>query len=321
MPAKDDKNHAPVPVHVSLLAGGVAGAIEAALTYPFEFAKTRVQLRNEQAAQAAHPPSLRAAATNRPAAYKSPNPFTIIRDVVRDEGPRALYSGCTSLVIGSVGKDGVRFLSFDLIKRQFADKETGTLTPLRSLGAGMTAGVVASATAVTPTERIKTALIDDARAGGERRFHGSMVKAIRGVVADDGVVRGLYRGFAGTTLKQASATAVRMGTYNILKDWESMRGVEQSTAVNFANGSVAGIVTTYASQPFDTIKTRCQSARGESTVAAIRSLWEDGGLRGFWRGTVMRLGRTVFSGGILFTGYERMVKILDPLIGRGVAYA
>jgi len=55
-----------------------------------------------------------------------------------------------------VAKDGVRFLFFDQIKESFADPETGTLSPLRNLLAGMTAGVVASITAVTPTERIKT---------------------------------------------------------------------------------------------------------------------------------------------------------------------
>lgn len=34
----------------------------------------------------------------------------------------------------------------------------------------------------------------------------------------------------------------------------------------------------------------------------------------FWRGTVMRLGRTIFSGGILFTVYEQVVAILDPIV-------
>lgn len=28
----------------------------------------------------------------------------------------------------------------------------------------------------------------------------------------------------------------------------------------------------------------------------------------------MRLGRTVFSGGILFTVYERVVRLLNPLV-------
>jgi solute carrier family 25 citrate transporter 1 len=104
-------------------------------------------------------------------------------------------------------------LFFDQIKLSFADKETGTLSPLRNLLAGMTAGVVASITAVTPTERIKTALIDDAR--NEKRFRGGF-HATTTIWKEHGIL-GLYRGFAGTTLKQASATAFRMGTYNILK--------------------------------------------------------------------------------------------------------
>ena len=62
----------------------------------------------------------------------------------------------------------MRFLFFDQIKEAFADPETGSLSPLRNLLAGMTAGFAASLTAVTPSERIKTALIDDAR--HDKRF-------------------------------------------------------------------------------------------------------------------------------------------------------
>ncbi|KAK4985791.1 hypothetical protein LTR50_005749 [Elasticomyces elasticus] len=280
------------PPLVSLISGGVAGAVEGAATYPFEFAKTRVQLRAE-----------RGVPTPR-------NPFLVVRQVFREEGLRALYKGCSTLVVGSIGKDGIRFLSFDTIKNAFKDPETGTLTPLRSLLAGMGAGVVASIFAVTPTERIKTALIDDARA--TKRFH-SAPHAVRLIYAEDGFL-GLYRGFAGSTLKQASATAVRMGSYNILKDFEQRRDVAQSTATNFANGSVAGVVTTYTTMPFDTLKTRAQSARGASTVEAFRSILADDGVKGFWRGTTMRLGRTIFSGGILFTVYEQVAAVLNPLM-------
>jgi len=238
------------------------------------------------------------------------NPFLVVSHVFRNEGIAALYKGCTSLIIGSVAKDAVRFLSFDLIKNAFKDPETQTLTPLRNLLAGMSAGVVASIFAVTPTERIKTALIDDARHA--KRFR-SASHCVQIIYRETGVL-GLYRGFAGTTLKQASATAFRMGTYNILKDLEKGRDVRQSTGVNFVNGAVAGVVTTYATQPFDTVKTRSQSARGASAVEAFRSVLADGGVRGFWRGTTMRLGRTVFSGGILFTVYERVAKVLEPMI-------
>ncbi|KAK4624682.1 Tricarboxylate transport protein [Fulvia fulva] len=278
------------PAIVSVLAGGFAGAVEGAATYPFEFAKTRVQLR-EQKGQ----PTPK-------------NPFKVVYQVYSREGLKALYKGCVPLVIGSVGKDGIRFLSFDTIKNTFKDPETGTLSPLRNLLSGMASGCVASITAVTPTERIKTALIDDAR--NEKRFN-SATHCVKTILKDDGFL-GLYRGFAGTTLKQAGATAMRMGTYNILKDFERTRDVPQNTLTNFANGSVAGIVTTLSTQPFDTIKTRCQSSRGASTVDAFNSIISDYGVKGFWKGTTMRLGRTVFSGGILFTTYEWAAAILNP---------
>ncbi|TKA73835.1 hypothetical protein B0A55_07623 [Friedmanniomyces simplex] len=285
-------HEANTPAIVSLSAGGIAGAIEAFATYPFEFAKTRVQLRQQKGVPTPK------------------NPFKVVAGVYRSEGLPALYKGCSTLVIGSVGKDGIRFLSFDTIKNQFKDPETGTLSPLRNLAAGMMSGVVASVTAVTPTERVKTALIDDAR--NEKRYR-NMTHCIKTILREDGFL-GLYRGFAGTTLKQAGATAFRMGTYNILKDYEKRRDIKQTTATNFANGSVAGIVTTLATQPFDTIKTRCQSARGASTVEAFRSIVADYGVTGFWKGTTMRLGRTVFSGGILFTTYEWAAAILNPLV-------
>ena len=58
-----------------------------------------------------------------------------------------------------------------------------------------------------------------------------------------------------------------------------------------------GTITTLATQPFDTIKTRSQSVKVTTTMQAVAGILKDGGVRAFWRGTVMRLGRTVFSGG------------------------
>lgn len=257
-----------------------------------EFAKTRTQLRSELSL-----PTPR-------------NPFAVVHNVYKTEGLRALYKGCGPLVVGSIGKDAVRFLSFDSIKSSFKDRETGRLSPLRSLAAGMASGVVAALTAVTPSERIKTALIDDAR--GAKRFRGA-ADCCRAIWTEHGIA-GFYRGLAGTMLKQAGATAMRMGTYNVLKDMEKARGVQATTASSFANGCVAGIVTTLTTQPFDMIKTRCQSAKGEGAVEAFRGILKDYGVKGFWRGTTMRLGRTVMSGGILFTSYEWALALVTPMV-------
>lgn len=286
-----DKSTPPI---VSIISGGTAGAVEAGVTYPFEFAKTRVQLQDQ------------------PGVVRPRNPFRVVLNVYQQEGIRALYKGCGVLVVGSVGKDAVRFLSFDTVKNAFKDPETGTLSPGRNMLSGMAAGVVASATAVTPTERIKTALIDDARSN---KRYTSALHCIKVVLREDGFV-GLYRGFAGTTMKQASATSFRMGSYNILKDFQEVRKIKQNTVVNFVNGSIAGVVTTLCTQPFDVIKTRSQAAKVTTTVQAIASIVKDDGIRGFWRGTIMRLGRTVFSGGVLFTTAEAVAKIVNPIFAK-----
>jgi len=289
-----EKKQTSTPPIVSILSGGFAGGVEAIATYPFEFAKTRVQLHDD------------------PKIKLSRNPYHIIGNIYREEGFRAMYKGCGISIIGSIGKDAVRFTSFDTVKNAFKDPETGTLTPLRNMLAGMTAGVLASIFAVTPTERIKTALIDDARF--TRRYQSTM-HAIRFIIQEDGL-KGLYRGFAGTTLKQASSTSFRMGSYNIIKDFEELRNIPQNTAINFVNGAAAGVITTLCTQPFDTIKTRSQQAKATTTMEAIAGITKVDGIRGFWRGTVMRLSRTVFSGGVLFTTAEAMSKMLNPIFAK-----
>ena len=91
-----------MPWAISIIAGGTAGGVEAAVTvslpvragsdahlyesrvdysqYPFEFAKTRVQLHSQRG-------------------VKSPsNPFAAIANVWRSDGVRAMYRGCPALL-------------------------------------------------------------------------------------------------------------------------------------------------------------------------------------------------------------------------------
>lgn len=273
---------------VSLLSGAIAGGVEATVTYPFEFAKTRAQLQ-----AGAHTAG-------------SKNPFAAIATVARTQGVGAIYTGCSTLILGTAFKAGVRFLSFDTIRNRLAD-ERGVLSPSRGILAGMLAGAVESVVAVTPTERIKTALIDDAK-NNVRQFRGGF-DAARSIVAAQGLP-GLYRGLVSTTMKQSATSAVRMGSYNVLKEASRRNNLPQGNATTFATGAVAGTITVYATQPLDTIKTRAQSARGASTGEAIRSVWLQAGVRGFWSGSTMRLGRLVFSGGIVFTVYEKVAALL-----------
>ncbi|KAI1462312.1 mitochondrial carrier [Annulohypoxylon moriforme] len=280
---------------ISLVAGGIAGGVESACTYPFEFAKTRVQLYGHEGIR---------------------NPFMVVAKVAREEGLRALYKGCSTMIVGSIGKDAVRFVAFDSIRSLFEDPETHRSSTAQSIASGMLTGIVASTTIVTPSERIKTALIDDART--TQRFH-SPLHCLRTLIHEQGPLRALYAGYLTTTLKQIGTTGFRLGSYAALKDYERSRfGANldvNSTAVSFANGAVAGTLTTLATQPFDTVKTKAQQARVVSTVECVRAVYREDGVKGFWRGTVMRLGRTVMAGGILFAANEQALRGLKAVFG------
>lgn len=105
-----------------------------------------------------------------------------------------------------------------------------------------------------------------------------------------------------------------MGSYNILREAVLSRTSAANAkhpAVTFGMGAVAGVITVYATQPFDTIKTRAQGARGATTLEAARDVWKSGGLAAFWSGSSMRLGRLILSGGIVFTVYENVASILS----------
>jgi len=219
---------------------------------------------------------------------------------------------------GSFAKDAIRFATFDTIKSLFGNPTSSSA--LQSLLSGLTAGIVASTLVITPTERLKTALIDDAhrahRTSTPRHFRGAL-HATSDIWRLKGI-RGLWAGYAATTLKQAGATTVRLGSYDIIKTWEKSKGFEASIALNFFNGAVAGTVTTLLTQPVDTVKTRAQSVKGAGVVEAVSEIWRRDGIKGFWRGTVMRLGRTVISGGVLFTTNEAVMDLIRPVFEKVV---
>jgi len=277
------------PLH-SLFAGTTAGAVEAFVTYPTEFVKTRSQFGGKREA-----------------------PITIIRETLRTKGITGLYSGCTALVVGNAVKAGVRFVSYDHFKQMLADKE-GKVSAPRSLLAGLGAGMTEAIFAVTPSETIKTKLIDDSKRPNPQ-YRGLMHGTVS-IVKQEGIL-GIYRGLFPVMMRQGANSAVRFTTYTTLKQFvqsNARPGQPIPTSITFGIGAVAGLVTVYTTMPLDVIKTRMQSLEARqqyrnSFHCAYRIFTEEGILR-FWTGTTPRLARLVMSGGIVFTIYEKIIALL-----------
>ncbi|KAK4497195.1 hypothetical protein PRZ48_011645 [Zasmidium cellare] len=282
------KKEKPSPLR-SIIAGSTAGAIEIAITYPAEFAKTRTQLNQRL-----------------PSGQKLPFP----------PFGAQWYAGCTTLIIGNSIKAGVRFVAFDQYKSLLSDAE-GKISGPMTVVSGFLAGATESLVAVTPFESIKTQLIDDRKREKPRMkgfLHGS------GVIFREQGVRGFFKGFVPTTARQAANSAVRFSSYTSLKQAAQSYvapGEKLGTLSTFAIGGMAGTITVYATQPIDTVKTRMQSidSKGlyKNSIDCGLKIVKNEGFFKLWSGALPRLGRLVFSGGIVFAMYEKTMDLLEKV--------
>lgn len=273
----------------SIIAGSTAGAVEIAITYPAEFAKTRTQLNQRL-----------------PQGQKLPFP----------PFGAQWYAGCTTLIIGNSIKAGVRFVAFDQYKQMLSNSD-GTISGPMTVVSGFLAGATESLLAVTPFESIKTQLIDDRKREKPRMkgfLHGS------GLIFREQGVRGFFKGFVPTTARQAANSAVRFSAYTSLKQAAQSYvapGEKLGTLSTFAIGGVAGIITVYATQPIDTVKTRMQSidSKGhyKNSIDCAVKIFKNEGFFKLWSGALPRLGRLVFSGGIVFAMYEKTMDLLETM--------
>ena len=272
--AENDRSR-PSPLRATL-AGSTAGAVEIAITYPAEFAKTRSQLNRRL-----------------PQGQKLPWPSF---------GPQ-WYAGCTTLIIGNAIKAGVRFTAYDAYTNALKDAEGNVSGPSTVL-AGFGTGITESLVAVTPFESIKTQLIDDKKSANPRMrgfLHGSRI------IAQEKGIRGFFQGFIPTTLRQGANSGVRFSSYSMFKQMAqgyTAPGEKLGSITTFGIGAMAGTVTVYATMPLDTVKTRMQSIEARQVYqntwnCAVRIAKEES-ILAFWSGAIPRLVRLSLSGGIVF---------------------
>lgn len=214
MAAVEKKREKPSALR-SIIAGSTAGAVEIAITYPAEFAKTRTQL-------------------NRRLADGKKLPWPPFGS--------QWYAGCTTLIIGNSIKAGVRFVAFDTYKSFLADAE-GKVSGPGNVIAGFGAGCTESLLAVTPFESIKTQLIDDRKSPNPRMrgfLHGTQV------IWQEKGIRGFFQGFVPTTARQAANSATRFGSYTTLRQLAQSYvapGEKLGALSTFGIGGLAGVIT------------------------------------------------------------------------------
>lgn len=137
---------------------------------------------------------------------------------------------------------------------------------------------------------------------------------VRLLMAEKGP-KALYQGYIATTIKQMGTTTVRLGSYNIIKEFEEAHDVPQVTATNFANGAFAGTITVYTTQPIDTVshfRAKYLGGSEKLTFATDQNSCTISQRRGNPTGYSWRMGRKRCQGFL-----ERFNYAIEPTDGLG----
>lgn len=263
------------------------------LQYPIEYIKTRRQL---------------------PSA-KTVSSFSIVRDTLAASGFKGLYSGCAALAVSNMAKSGIRFLGFETARSNLPSLFPSLAnSPMLSVYAGLCAGIAESVLVVTPGEAVKTRIVDAAANSRVKGAGLSTAQLVSGMIRQEGVLS-FWRGLAPVVCKQGTNSAVRFSTFGALRDLlkksDTVRANASPSVLTFAAGAGSGVITVYASMPFDNIKTRVQtqSLGGMGMLACARNMLVNEGLRVFWKATTPRLLRLTLSSSITFTVYDYVVQL------------
>ncbi|KAF6143626.1 hypothetical protein GIB67_012425 [Kingdonia uniflora] len=179
-----------------LAAGGMAGAVAQTAIYPLDLVKTRLQTYVCEAG-------------------KKPNLGTLSKDILVQEGPRALYRGLVPSLLGIIPYAGIDLAAYEALKDMskrhiLKDSEPG---PLVQLGCGTISGAL-GASCVYPLQVIRTRL--QAQRSNTTTAYKGMSDVFWRTLQHEGVL-GFYKGIFPNMLKVVPSASITYLVYESMK--------------------------------------------------------------------------------------------------------
>jgi len=222
-----------------LLPGAAHAVTMVAVGYPFDTVKTRLQLRLHTTM------------------------VSCCQELVRNEGPLALYRGAAMPLASLVSKRPFEFAAFEWLNGRF--REIFGKNFLGGFAASSVAGSVAGLLGAfigCPFSVVKIQM----QASG-REVHATTCSAILTIWKSTGPL-GFYRGLNASMIMQVPFAACYLGTYGKLRDTLPKKPLWTAVA-----GGAASLATCTMLQPLDTVRTMIQASATRSVEPKSLSWW------------------------------------------------
>ncbi|KAK4697615.1 hypothetical protein P7C71_g488, partial [Lecanoromycetidae sp. Uapishka_2] len=159
---------------------------------------------------------------------------------------------------------------------------------------------------------------------GKARY--SAVGTYKTILRNEGITA-FWKGNLSAELLYINYAAIQFSAYRLATQaLEPLRLPNGAEA--FISGAIAGASATSLTYPLDLLRTRF-AAQGPERVymslrSAVRDIWRDEGVKGYFQGVGVGVGQVVPYMGLFFAGYETLRPLLAPLhlpFGSGDAMA
>ncbi|PVI06302.1 MC family mitochondrial carrier protein [Periconia macrospinosa] len=242
---------------------------------------------------------------------------------------RGLYQGVSTVTLIAVPSSVVFFSTYERLKRTLGSTQI-PLPAVHAISSG--AAQLLNCAVVTPAEVIKQnaqMLGQDDRKG---RGGSPTIKVMKLLIKHPA---GLWRGYTALAARDLPFTALQFPVFEYLKrtltarrsrkkGGEPVTGVFERARISAASAGVAGCAAAWVTTPFDVVKTRMMlgagakskdqhPARGSEAngLQIFKSVLRDEGVKGLFRGGLIRAGWTIIGNGLYMGCYEGARFYLD----------
>ncbi|KAF5361900.1 hypothetical protein D9756_002039 [Leucocoprinus leucothites] len=310
------------------VAGGLGGMCGAIVTSPFDVVKTRLQsslFREGHAAIGVMANGSGGALLHGPRhgglLWNFVETGHILRDIYRDESPRALFKGLGPTLIGVIPARSINFYTYGNGKVIIANTfNEGRENSFVHLSAAALAGIV-TGSVTNPIWVVKTRMqlsasqlvtgIPQSRRGG---IGGSWL-CIQKIFRDEGI-KGFYKGLSASYLGVTEGT-IQWVLYERLKkmtvNTEGKGGAMEWLGM-IGSAGTAKCVASLVSYPHEVLRTRLREPRVNGVIKytglwqTLRLIIAEEGVKSLYGGLSAHLMRVVPNAAVMFFIYEGILR-------------
>lgn len=289
------------------------------LTLPFDTAKVRLQLQTLSTGERR---------------YKGP--VQTIGRIIQDEGLRGPFKGWVAGLQRQLLFTGIRLGLYDNVKALVTPAGASEPPLYGKIAAALTTSAI-GITVANPSDLVKvrfqacehpTSLTFTRDASATAALHetgpvySSTLQAYRKIIQNEGLIKGLYKGYTANLIRNSIISATELVTYDQAKGTLLKLGLPDGIGLHLASGLTAGLAATILGSPWDVIGTRIMAVAKSkkshhppknqpptSLVPFILHMARTEGLSAFYKGFIPNFARIGSFNIVLWLSYEQIKKL------------